>query len=144
MNSLITALDKMQEVLGSLSNIMKEEHEQLSAGLINSSLLQRITEDKSSLLTTLNYIDGIRRESEKQYRIQAPYAAQPELARRWQKIEQHTRQLRNNNSHNGMLLNQQMAYNDRALALLKPHQTQAFYGPDGQATSAGGFTSRRV
>ena len=143
MNSLITALDKMQEVLGSLSNIMKEEHEQLSAGLINSSLLQRITEDKSSLLTTLNYLDGIRRESEKQYRIQAPYQAQPALARRWQEIEQLTRRLRDNNTHNGMLLNQQMVYNDKALTLLKPHQTQAFYGPNGQATS-GGFTSRRV
>ena len=63
MNSLITALDKMQEVLGSLSNIIKEEHEQLSAGFINSSLLQRITEDKSSLLTTLNYLDGNQRNS---------------------------------------------------------------------------------
>lgn len=143
MNSLITALDKMQEVLGSLSRIMKEEHEQLSAGLINSSLLQRITEDKSSLLTTLNYLDGIRRESEKQYRVQAPYGTQPELARRWQAIEQLTRLLRNNNTHNGMLLNQQMVYNDKALALLKPHQSQAFYGPDGQATS-GGFNARRV
>ncbi|AIX74146.1 MAG: flagellar export chaperone FlgN [Mixta calida] len=143
MNSLITALDKMQEVLGSLSNIIKEEHEQLSAGFINSSLLQRITEDKSSLLTTLNYLDGMRRESEKQYRLQAPYRGQPELARRWQTIEQRTRQLRDNNTHNGMLLNQQVALNSKALALLKPHQTQAFYGPDGQATS-GGFTSRRV
>ena len=143
MNSLITALDKMQEVLSSLSNVMKEEYEQLSAGLINSSLLQRITEDKSSLLTTLNYLDGMRRESEKQFRVQAPYRAQPELARRWQVIEQRTRELRDNNTHNGMLLNQQVAYNHQALALLKPHQTQAFYGPDGQATS-GSFGSRRV
>jgi flagella synthesis protein FlgN len=143
MNSLITALDKMQEVLSSLSKVMKEEHEQLSAGLINSSLLQRITEDKSSLLTTLNYLDGMRRESEKQFRVQAPYRAQPDLARRWQAIEQRTRQLRDNNTHNGMLLNQQVAWNHQALALLKPHQTQSFYGPDGQATS-GGFGSRRV
>ena len=143
MNNLITALDKMQEVLGSLDNVMQEEHAQLSAGLINSSLLQRITEDKHSLLTTLDYLDAMRRESEKQYRLQAPYAAQPELARRWQTIEQRTRQLRDNNIHNGMLLNQQIVYNDRALALLKPHQTQAFYGPDGQA-AAGGFASRRV
>ncbi|MFD1803127.1 flagellar export chaperone FlgN [Mixta tenebrionis] len=143
MNSLITALDKMQDVLSSLSNIIKEEHEQLAAGLINSSLLQRITEDKSSLLTTLNYLDGMRRESETEHRLQAPYRSQPELARRWQGIEQRSRELRDRNSHNGMLLNQQMALNSEALALLKPHQTQAFYGPDGQAASAG-FGSRRV
>ena len=67
----------------------------------------------------------MRRESEKQYRLQAPYRGQPELARRWQTIEQRTRQLRDN-THNGMLLNQQVALNSKALALLKPHQTQAF------------------
>lgn len=133
MNSLLTALDKMQEVLSSLTEVMNAEQEQLSAGRINSSLLQRITEDKSSLLGTLNYLDDMRRQAEKAAGLQAPYPAQPELAQRWEHIQTLTMTLRNINEHNGMLLNHQISHNEQALAVLKPHQTQAFYGPDGQA-----------
>ena len=53
MNNLQTTLNKILEVLSSLHAIMNEEQEMLSAGRINSSQLQRITEDKTLLLTTL-------------------------------------------------------------------------------------------
>ena len=38
------------------------------------------------------------------------------------------------NQHNGWLLEQQMAFNQQALALLKPHQEAGLYGKDGLAS----------
>lgn len=133
MNNLLTTLDKMLEVLSSINAIMNEEQELLSAGRINSSQLQRITEDKTMLLSTLNYLDEMRKTTEKSEGIQAPYDGQHEMARRWQDIQQRTGRLRDTNTHNGLLLKHQMQYTEQALAVLKPHQSQPFYGPDGQA-----------
>ncbi|MCE0488505.1 flagellar export chaperone FlgN [Pantoea sp. Mb-10] len=131
MDNLQTTLDKMQDVLSSLSHVMDEEQQQLSAGQVNGNLLQRISEDKSALLTTLNYLDEMRRNAEKTCGAQAPYSGHSDIARRWQSIQQHTRRLRDTNTHNGLLLQQQLTFTQEALAVLKPHQTQAFYGPDG-------------
>ncbi|RWR01932.1 flagellar biosynthesis protein FlgN [[Pantoea] beijingensis] len=132
MNRLLAVLDQMQDVLSSLSDVMTAEQEQLSASQANPPLLQRITEDKSSLLNTLNYVDNMRREAENAASLHAPYVSEVELAQRWQNIQSQTRALHDINMHNGLLLNQQMSHNQQALALLKPHQSRAFYGPDGQ------------
>lgn len=131
MDNLLTTLEKMQDVLASLTVVIDEEQQQLSAAQINGNLLQRITEDKTALLTTLNYLDEMRRKTEKTLGMQAPYGGHSDIARRWVSIQQHTRRLRDANKHNGMLLQHQMTYTHDALAVLKPHQTQAFYGPDG-------------
>ncbi|ADU68777.1 flagellar export chaperone FlgN [Pantoea sp. At-9b] len=131
MNNLLTTLDKMQEVLSSLREVMNEEQQQLASGLINGNLLQRITEDKSALLSTLNYLDEMRRTTEQSVGTQAPYRGNSDMARRWTAIQKHTCQLRDANTHNGLLLQQQMRFTNDALSVLKPHQTQAFYGPDG-------------
>lgn len=131
MSNLQTTLDKMQDVLASLSAVLEEEQQQLAAGSINSNLLQRITEDKSALLSTLNYLDEMRRTAEQNQATSAPYRGQNDMARRWDTIQQHTRRLQDANVHNGMLLQHQIRYTENALEVLKPHQTQAFYGPDG-------------
>ena len=132
MSNLLTTLDKMQEVLASLANVLNEEQQQLAAGQINSNLLQRITEDKSALLSTLHYLDDMRRSAETNQGLKAPYRGQNDLTRVWQTIQQHTRRLRDANSHNGLLLQHQIRFTNEALDVLKPHQTQAFYGPDGR------------
>lgn len=131
MSNLQTTLDKMQDVLASLSAVLEEEQQQLAAGSINSNLLQRITEDKSALLSTLNYLDEMRRTAEQSQATAAPYRGQNDMARRWDSIQQHTRRLQDANVHNGLLLQHQIRYTENALEVLKPHQTQAFYGPDG-------------
>ncbi|EXU74610.1 MULTISPECIES: flagellar export chaperone FlgN [Erwinia] len=143
MNKLLTALDKMLEVLASLADVMTSEQQQLSGGQINSSLLQRITEDKNSLLATLNFLEQMRRDAEKDAGFHAPYSRHSELSRRWAAIQEQTMKLRDTNLHNGLLLNHQISFTDQALQVLRPHQTQKFYGPDGQATSSA-FISRKV
>ena len=143
MNKLPGALDKMLEVLTTLAEVMMAEQQQLSGGQINSSLLQRITEDKSSLLGTLNFLEQLRRDADKEVGVHAPYSNQPELARRWAAIQEQTVRLRDMNLHNGLLLNHQITFTEQALEVLKPHHTQKFYGPNGQATSSS-FISRKV
>ncbi|MBV4366168.1 flagellar export chaperone FlgN [Erwinia sp. BNK-24-b] len=143
MTKLLTALDKMLEVLKSLADVMTAEHQQLSGGQINSSLLQRITEDKGSLLATLNFLEQLRRDAEKEAGVYAPYSGQPEMARRWSALQEQTVKLRDTNLHNGMLLNHQISFTEKAIEVLKPYQTQSFYGPDGQATSSS-YVNRKV
>lgn len=143
MNKLLNALDKMLEVLKSLADVMAAEQQQLSGGQINSSLLQRITEDKSSLLATLNFLEQLRRDADKEMGCHAPYSGQPDLARRWAALQEQTVKLRDLNTHNGMLLNHQISFTEKAIEVLKPYQTQKFYGPNGQATSSS-FINRKV
>ena len=131
MSNLLTTLDKMQDVLASLSTLLEEEQQQLAAGNINSNLLQRITEDKGALLSTLNYLDEMRRTAEQSLATSAPYRGQSDMASRWQRIQQHTRRLQDANVHNGLLLQHQIRDTQDSLDVLKPHQTQAFYGPEG-------------
>ncbi|PMC21436.1 flagellar biosynthesis protein FlgN, partial [Klebsiella aerogenes] len=43
--------------------------------------------------------------------------------------------LREKNQHNGLLLNQQIAHNQQALAILSKNN-KSLYGPDGQSRAA--------
>lgn len=131
MQNLLSTLDKMQDVLHSLVQIMHEEQQQLAAGKLDSHHLQRITEDKSALLTTLRYLDEMRSSGEQQMRLAAPYPRDRQLGERWQAIQTLTGRLSDSNRHNGLLLRQHQQLNDAALQVLKPHHSQAFYGPDG-------------
>ena len=56
MSRLSEILDQMTVVLNDLKTVMDAEQQHLSSGQINGSALQRITEDKSSLLATLDYL----------------------------------------------------------------------------------------
>ncbi|XES85756.1 flagella biosynthesis chaperone FlgN [Franconibacter pulveris] len=128
MSRLSEVLDQMTVVLTSLKEVMDAEQQQLSAGYVNGSALQRITEEKSSLLATLDYL-------EQQRRLQQASANDAD-AQRWQTITQKTRHLRDLNQHNGWLLEGQLARNSQALAILKPHQEPGLYGANGQTASA--------
>ena len=61
MTRLSEILDHMTAVLNDLKKVMDAEQQQLSVGHINGSQLQRITEEKSSLLATLDYLEQQRR-----------------------------------------------------------------------------------
>lgn len=135
MRKLITTLDKTLDVLLSLTKIIDAERQQLLANQINSHLLYRIAEDKSSLLNTLNYLDEMRRNVENELGLSAPYSEEPTLSQCWKTIRQHIVSLHNANQHNGMLLDHQAKFTEQALSVLHPHVSQAFYGSDGQKHS---------
>ncbi|WP_024549131.1 flagella biosynthesis chaperone FlgN [Siccibacter turicensis] len=128
MSRLSEVLDQMTTVLNSLKEVMDAEQLHLSAGQINSSTLQRITEEKSSLLATLDYLEQQRRAEQSVNRGD-------DIADRWQMITRKTQHLRELNQHNGWLLEGQIALNQRALEVLKPHQEPGLYGADGHAST---------
>ena len=117
MSRLTEIMDHMTVVLNDLKTVMDAEQQQLSAGNVNGSALQRITEDKSSLLATLDYLEQQRRTEQS-----ARHSANDDVADRWQTITEKTQHLRD--------LNQQ------ALDVLKPHQEPALYGANGQTSSS--------
>ncbi|MTH46562.1 flagella biosynthesis chaperone FlgN [Intestinirhabdus alba] len=130
MSRLSEILDQMSAVLNDLKIVMDAEQQQLAVGHINGSLLQRITENKSTLLATLDYLEQQRRQQQ-----QAHPDADAGVAERWQEITEKTQHLRDLNQHNGWLLEGQIARNQQALAILKPHQEPALYGANGQTAS---------
>ena len=139
MTRLAEILGQMAGVLNSLETVMNAEQLQLAAGQVNGSALQRITEDKSSLLATLDYLDSLRQNEQK-----APQAYSAELEARWQVMHRQIQRLSDINRHNGWLLESQREHTELALAILKPHQAPEFYGADGQAKSAVNLSNKKI
>ncbi|AUH00360.1 flagellar biosynthesis protein FlgN [Prodigiosinella confusarubida] len=131
MEKLQTLLEQLYNNLLDLGTILDEEQKLLCAGRINGSALQQITEKKSSLLATMQYLEEGRHKEENRIRLQAPYDLDGELNQLWDNIQNMTQSLHNKNQHNGLLLKQHIAYTNEALDVLKPRHTQSLYGPDG-------------
>ncbi|MGU9865176.1 MULTISPECIES: flagella biosynthesis chaperone FlgN [Kluyvera] len=131
MSGLSAILDQMTSILNSLKAVMDAEQLQLSAGSVNGLQLASITEEKSSLLATLDYLEKQRRvEQDAQREIREEYSD------RWQVITETTQQLHRLNQHNGWLLEGQILRNQQAIDVLKPFQETGLYGKDGQAAGA--------
>lgn len=131
MTRLSEILDQMTVVLNDLKRVMDAEQQYLSVGHINGSQLQRITEEKSSLLATLDYLEQQRRAEQDTLR-----SPNHDVAERWKAITEQTQHLRDLNQHNGWLLEDQIERNQQALEVLKPHQEPTLYGANGQTSSA--------
>ncbi|EMD1657525.1 flagellar export chaperone FlgN [Pluralibacter gergoviae] len=129
MASLSKLLAQIADGLNALRAVMESERLLLCEGSLSGSHLQRVTEEKSSLLATLGWLE--------QQRLLAWSAADSaaQAQWQWQTIQAQTQTLREMNQHNGWLLEQQMAFNQQALALLKPHQEAGLYGKDGLAAN---------
>ncbi|VVA46293.1 FlgN protein [Serratia ficaria] len=132
MENLAKLLDKLLETLQALDTVLAEEHHLLCSGQLPGVALQRATDAKSQLLATVAYLEQQRLGAENAHRQRAPYADQPPLADRWQRVQQLSQTLREKNQHNGMLLNQQIDHNAQALAILSKN-SKSLYGPDGQS-----------
>ncbi|CAM4048980.1 flagella synthesis protein FlgN [Serratia silvae] len=142
MENLTQLLDKLLETLQALGTVQTEEHALLCSKTLAGVALQRVTETKSQLLATVNYLDQQRLEMERLQHCQAPYESLPPLATRWQQVQQLSLQLREQNNHNGMLLNHHIEHNTQALAILNK-QNKSLYGPDGQSR-AGSLLGRKI
>ncbi|CNH36594.1 flagella synthesis protein FlgN [Yersinia pekkanenii] len=131
---LQTNLDQQLELLESLSTVVAQEQQLLCSGRIQGIVLQGVTEQKSSILATLAYLDQVRRQTTAN--IHAPYSGNDALAVRWQRILQLADSLKYSNLHNGLLLQQHIEHNTQALAVLNTRHGQSLYGPDGHSKGA--------
>ena len=129
MASLSETLNKMAESLLALRAAMESEQRLLSAGSVSGSALQRVTEEKSTLLATLAWLE--------QQRQLAWHDTEESAQVRWRALEIEIRALSELNQHNGWLLEGQIAYNQQALAVLRPHQEAGLYGKDGMTAGSG-------
>ncbi|GBU13317.1 flagella synthesis protein FlgN [Enterobacterales bacterium] len=143
MKTFIKTMQSLVETLQALDLIIHHEQTLLCSGRVNGVALQHITEQKSSLLTTVDYLDKQRREHDVRLKQTAPYSRQPEIANMWKTVVQLSEKLSHINRHNGMLLDKQLAYNNQAMAILNASQTQKLYGPNGQ-TSVSGQAVRKI
>jgi len=143
MKTFIKTMQMLVETLEALDLIINHEQTLLCSGRVNGVALQNITEQKSSLLTTVDYLDKQRREHDVRLKQASPYSRQPEIAQMWKTVVQLSEKLSHMNRHNGMLLNKQIDYNTQAMAILNASQTQKLYGPNGQ-TSVTGQTVRKI
>ncbi|MDH2898523.1 MULTISPECIES: flagella synthesis protein FlgN [Rahnella] len=142
MKNFIKTMTTLVETLQALDQVINHEQTILCSGRVNGAALQHITEQKSSLLATVDYLDKQRRQHDERLKQNAPYLdpqgqRQPEITAMWEEVVQLTTKLSQINRHNGMLLGKQIAYNTEALAILNASQTQKFYGPNGQETVSG-------
>lgn len=143
MKTFIKTMHSLVETLQALDLIIHHEQTLLCSGRVNGVALQHITEQKSSLLTTVDYLDKQRREHDVRLKQTAPYSRQPEIANMWKTVVQLSEKLSHINRHNGLLLDKQLAYNSQAMAILNASQTQKLYGPNGQ-TSVSGQAIRKI
>lgn len=125
-------LSDMQQLLGSLKEMMQAEQQQLISAIPDSYRLHNLAEDKQAALSTLDYLDKQRISADNTAGLQAPYRQDSALHARWQQIHLRVTELQQMNQHTALLLQQQMDRTAQALTLLCPLQTQALYGPDGQ------------
>ena len=123
MASLSEALAQIADGLNALRAVMDTEQLLLCEGSVSGSRLQQVTEEKSALLATLGWLE--------QQRLLVWGSADDAARAQWREIQVRTRSLRELNQHNGWLLEQQMAFNQQALAVLRPHQEAGLYGKDG-------------
>lgn len=129
MAALSVIIDQMAQALSELKQVLQAEHQQLLAEEINGSLLQRITEEKTSLLATLDYL-------EQQRKAAAITDHDSQNLQHWHALEQPLQQLRDLNQHNGWLLEGQIERNSRLLEIFRPHLENNLYGADGHTAAA--------
>ena len=133
---LQTNLDQQLELLELLKTVVAQEQQLLCSGRIQGTVLQGVTEQKSSILATLAYLDQTRLTTEKTVNMKAPYSSMVELAVRWQRMLELAESLQYSNLHNGLLLQQHIEHNAQALAVLNTRYRQSLYGPDGHSKGA--------
>ncbi|SFU20276.1 flagella synthesis protein FlgN [Kosakonia arachidis] len=83
---LHTTLSKMQQMLEELQSVLSEELNQLKRAQVNPVSLQMLSDNKSRLLSTINFYDEQRKSEEQQLNLAAPYPQHIALKTIWEKI----------------------------------------------------------
>ncbi|WP_148872728.1 flagella synthesis protein FlgN, partial [Serratia marcescens] len=133
MDKLYPILTQMKTSLDELEAIMIEEVNQLNRAQINPVSLQVLTDNKSQLLSTIQYYDEMRRQQEQISVIEAPYRAQHKLATCWQQISEKVRETRALNQKVESLLQNHMHKNQHMQKVVdQVGAGNTLYGPAGE------------
>lgn len=136
MDKLYPILSQMKTSLDELEAIMIEEINQLNRPQINPVSLQILTDNKSQLLSTIQYYDELRRKEELERKVEAPYPNLTKLFGCWKQVRQSVENTKSLNVKVEELLNMHMKKNDQ---LKKVVETAGggnnLYGSAGESSS---------
>lgn len=134
MENLRTILGKLHNLLGELEEILVEEIRQLSRAQVNPVSLQIVSDNKSRLLSAINFYDEQRRQEEKNLLTEAPYPDQPLLSGLWESVYQAVRQSSELNQKSFHLLELHMQkLNAFKKIVAQSGAAPALYGEQGNA-----------
>jgi len=147
--SVTTPLNSLREeehIMAALLDLLKQEQQLLVSADIEA--LPALTTRKTALVTQMTLLSAQRhralgksgspaQESGMDAWIAASGATRDESAGLWRALLEHTREAKELNRINGMLINKQMNHTQGALQALRPQSAGAntFYGPGGLPTS---------
>ncbi|HCR1907822.1 TPA: flagellar export chaperone FlgN [Enterobacter kobei] len=86
MKPLHTTLCKIHQLLEELQSVLSEELNQLKRAQVNPVSLQMLSDNKSRLLSTINFYDEQRKSEEQQLNLAAPYPQHMTLKTIWEKL----------------------------------------------------------
>lgn len=137
MDKLYPILAQMKTSLDELEAIMIEEVNQLNRTQINPVSLQVLTDNKSQLLSTIQYYDEMRRQQEQISALEAPYGAYGKMAACWQQISEKVRDTRALNQKVESLLQSHMHKNQHMQKVVDHvGHGNTLYGPAGESSLA--------
>lgn len=135
MDKLYSILAQMKTSLDELEAIMIEEVNQLNRAQINPVSLQVLADNKSQLLSTIQYYDDMRHQQEQICSAQAPYPGLGKLFSSWQLVSEKVRNSRALNQKVESLLQSHMKKNQHVQkALDHVGHANALYGPAGESS----------
>ncbi|UVC29958.1 flagella synthesis protein FlgN [Pantoea sp. SOD02] len=135
MDKLYPILTQMKTSLDELEAIMIEEVNQLNRAQINPVSLQVLTDNKSQLLSTIQYYDEMRRQQEQLSAIEAPYQSQLKLMTCWQQVTEKVRNTKSLNQKVETLLQSHMQKNQHMQKVVDHvGNTNTLYGSTGESS----------
>ncbi|MFE4112541.1 flagella synthesis protein FlgN [Kosakonia sp. YIM B13611] len=136
MENLPVILNKLYSLLGELEATLVEEIGQLSRAQINPVSLQVISDNKSRLLSAINFYDEQRKQEEKHHRLAFPYPRHSGLATLWDRITVVVRKSAELNQKSYQLLNMHMKkMNDFKKIVSQTTATAQLYGESGNRSN---------
>ncbi|MCX8640171.1 MULTISPECIES: flagella synthesis protein FlgN [unclassified Gilliamella] len=126
MLELDNILTKVTAMLHTLSDILQTE-QQILTNKSSINQLNEIINQKSKLLIELKLLDEQRIKVSKQFEIQTPYSQVPELAKKWQKITETTKQLAQINRDNGMIIQNRLNITEQTINHLRSLNNPVVY-----------------
>lgn len=134
MNDLRITLVKLHSLLAELKPVLEEELSQLNRPQLNPVTLQMLSDNKSRLLSTINFYEEQRKVEENQLGMAAPYHQQPLLNSLWDNVIAIARQTSSMNMSIYPILELQMqkALTLKSMVKQVSHRA-ALYGADGTA-----------
>lgn len=140
----ILLLREEQRLITALLEILKEEQQYLVAADIDN--LSAVTPRKSELLSQMAVLASERHKALAQAGFEAREAGMevwlaahgtPEDNALWNTVLEQTREAKELNRLNGMLINKQLSHTQSALQTLRPQgQAGTVYGPSGRTTTS--------